>query len=223
MQRIRDILGSVVARLRLPGPLLNRVWFVCSPAALVIRATPGACVQTLAVAAKPSTKRLHLRNLFASGRRYQLHLRGGGFTLTTTSQVLWRYRKRTSAAAVLLADLSAVDAQITRIQLRVRISLIYLLDAFLIPTFVLSILIFVPWPPPLIAALLAGLYLLSWFGHRHGAALEANEMIFFVQKALEEFVPAEILALDSTSPDVIQINREFGAIWEEFYQAHRDQ
>ncbi len=222
MMSLWDSLRRLAAGLRFLQPVLDRVWFVHPPAVLVIRATPGMCLQTLAFAATPSIERLHLRNLFASGRRYQLHRRGSGFTLTTTSQVIWRYRKRTSASAVLLAEVAAIDEQITRIQMRVRISLIYLLDALLIPAFMLSILVFVPWPTLVTGGLLAALFGFSWFGHRYGARLEANEMVFFVQKALEDFLPVEVLSLDSNTPTVVHLNREFGQMWEQFYQAHKD-
>jgi hypothetical protein len=167
-----------------------------------------------------ASTRLHLRNCFR-GWRYQLYPRDGGFALTTTSKLLALPQAHFPPPCCYRPVCGG--REITRIRLRVRIGLLYLLDVFLIPTFVLSFLIFVPWPPLVIAGALLALYLLSWFGHRFGAALEANEMIFFVQKALEDFVPAEIFSLNSDTSGVIYANREFGAAWEKFYQAHKDE
>jgi hypothetical protein len=207
---------------RLVQILLRRAWYVQPPVVMVIKATPSRCLQTMATAAKPSSQRLHLRNLFASGRRYDLQPGKTGFTITTTSSVLWRFRKRTSASAVLHGEFTTVDDDITRIQMDVHIKLFYLLDVFLIPTFTASILIFVPWHPALLIGALLALYLLSWFGHRYNAALEANEMVFFVQKSLEDFVPAEILFLAAEASDVVTATRDFRRAWEQFYEAHKN-
>jgi hypothetical protein len=202
--------------------LLQRAWYVQPPVVLVIKATPGRCLQTMVTAAKPSSQRLHLRNLFASGRRYDLQPVEKGFTITTTSKLLWRYRKRTSASAVLRGQFTTIDDDITRIYMDIHIKLFYLLDVFLIPTFTASILIFVPWHPALLGAAILALYLLSWFGHRYNAALEANEMVFFVQKSLEDFVPTEILSLAAEASDVVTATREFRRAWEKFYEAHKN-
>lgn len=208
--------------IRLWRRLAARVWYVHPPMILIIKTTPVRCLHALAAATKPRTQRLDLRNLYAEGRRYELHPRNEGFNLTTTSKVIWRYRRRTSSAAVLKAQLFTVDEETTRIRMHSNIKLLYLLDIFLIPTFMASVLIFLPWPPAVIALTLSVLYLLSWFGHRLNAMLEANEMIFFVQKVLEDFIPTEIYALASEATNVVYANRDFDEAWEKFYREHQD-
>ncbi len=202
--------------------LLANSWYVQRPVVLLVQASPGACITALAKAAKPSIQRLHLRNLFVSGRRYQLYPHGEGFTITTTSKLLWRYRRRTSASAVLFAEVTEVGQEITRIRIRAHIKLFYLLDVFLIPTFTASIVVFMPWHPAIIVGVLLVLYVLSWLGHRFNAALEANEMLFFVERALEDFVPAEIFSLASSASDVVQSNHGFEEAWAKFYEAHKN-
>lgn len=199
-------------------------WFVHVPVVLIVNATPAACLQTLIGAARPSTQRLHHRNLFASGRRYEFQMidapeSNGAFRMTTTSKVSWHYRRRTSSSAVLIGKFYPVADEITRIQLETRIKLLYLLDVFLIPTFMTSIIVFVPWNTGVIVALIVLFYLLSWFAHRYNAAFEANEMIYFVQKVLEDLATGEMMTLE-TGKDVIY--QEFERAWEKFYQEHRE-
>lgn len=198
--------------------LLDRLWFVHAPVVLIVRATPAICLQTLITATRPSTQRLHHRNLFASGRRYELQSREGGFRLRTTSKVIWHYRYRTRSAAVLDGMFYEMGDDITRIQLDTHISIREILDFVLIPTFMASIIIFVPWHPAVVTSLVAALYGLSWTAHRYNAAFEANEMVFFVQKVMEDLEPAEIKSLQSTSPDLIY--HQFDDEWEKFYQRH---
>lgn len=200
-----------------------RIWYVHPPIILIIKTTPARCVHSLATATRPRTQRLDLSSLYIEGRRYQLHPHRGGFALTTTSKILWRYRRRTSSAAVLKANLSEIDGETTRIRLHANIKLLYLLDVFLIPAFMTSIVLFIPWPPLVIGVALGALYLLSWFGHRLNAMLEANEMIFFVQKVLEDFVPAEALSLSAGTAGVIYDRRDFDEAWEKFYREHLDE
>ncbi|MDX1995163.1 MAG: hypothetical protein SF029_22465, partial [bacterium] len=168
-------------------PLIRRVWSLHSPAVLMIRAQPNIIVRTLATATKPSTQRLQHRNLFAGGRRYFVYARrGGGFRMTTTARVIWRYRQRTNSSAILTGSFSAFGEDATRVQLDSRISLTYVLTGLIVPTFVASIIYFVPWHPAIVVGLIVILYTLSLMGHRYHAALEANEMVWFVQKVLDD-------------------------------------
>jgi hypothetical protein len=202
--------------------LLPRVWYVHAPVVIMIRATPSTCLQTLTNAARPSTKRLHLRNLFASGRRYHIQAERDGFKMTTTSKLRWHYRRRTSSTAVMYGALSPLGEDMTRIQLRARINVGYLLDTFLIPGFMTTIIVFVPWNPLIIAVVLLALFTLSWAGHRSTAMLEASEMAWFVQKALDDLVPAEIISLGASNADIVDGSQDFEEAWRKFYEAHRD-
>jgi hypothetical protein len=201
--------------------LLSRLWYVHSPVILMIHATPSICLQTMINAARPSAQRLHLRNLFAQGRRYLIQPKSDGFRMTTTRNVRWRYRRRTSATTVMMGHFSPFGDDVTRIQLQGRIHIGYLLDTFLIPALLAAIIIYVPWHPALVGGALVIVLIFSWIGHRSNAILEAHEMIWFVQKALEDLSPADIKLVGAGSEDVLQINRDFEAAWEKFYAEQR--
>lgn len=209
---------------RLLAWILRLFWRVHPTAVLMVRATPTACLKTLATAAKPSTTRLHHRNLFADGRRYDLSARRGGFRLMTTSKVLWNYRRRTTAAAILLGSLHEMEDGLTRVTMTGRISYVQLLWTVGPPLFMTSMLIYVPWPPILIILVLTTIFGLSWIGNRYNAVLEATEMVFFVQKALEDLDMAEVMALNAPPPDdVTYTDHDFSQAWETFYEQHKDQ
>lgn len=204
--------------------LSGKLWFVHPPVFLLVNASPGVCLQTMAITARPSTERLHHRNLFASGRRYQLTARANGFRLTTTNKISWSYRRRTRSAAVMQGSFSVIQQDLTRIQMQTHISLSSLLEFSLIPTFMTSIIVYVPWwHPAVIIGCIIALYTLSWFGHRYNAALEANEMVFFVQKALEDLEPGVLMSLEAKNPDMVYEQRDFDAEWEKFYRRHSDE
>lgn len=198
---------------------LRQLWQVHPALALTIQAPPAACLQALAQAAKPSTERLHLRNLFAEGRRYYLQPLPGGFQLTSNSKIPWR-RGRTTLAAVLLGEFDDAGGA-TRLMLRAHMRLWFFLDVFLIPAFVTSILVFAPWPAWTIAGLAALLFGLSWLWHRLTAALQAAEMVYFVQKALEDLPAGNTPALGAANPEVITPDAEFRAQWQKFYDQHQ--
>lgn len=193
------------------------------PVALVVRASPAACLQTLMVAARPSQQRLHLRDLFTEGRRYYIQPRQDGFRLTSDTKLFWgSKRRRTRMAAALYGAFSGADDDVTFVRLHARMSVIYSLSALLIPAFVSSILIYTPWSSPLIAVLVTLLFALSWITHRLDAAYQANEMVYFVQKALEDLPPADAAELPAAGPDVVltSTHREFREQWEKFYDEH---
>lgn len=202
--------------------VLTYIWYVHKPAIIVIRATPADCMEKLVTAAKPSVKRLHHRNLFQQGRRYFVKPQRDGFRLTTTSNLRWRYRKRTASTTIMNGTFSRYGEDVTRVSLQIRINIGYLLDAFLLPTLVSSIIVYVPWPPPIIGALICLLFTLSWMGHRFHAMLEASEMVWFVQKVLEDFVPAEVMALNAETHETLHYNRDFDEAWQRFYRDKSD-
>ena len=203
--------------------VLRHVWYVQSPYVIVIRATPSTALQMLKTASRPSTDRLHLRSVFMSGRRYQFQMSESGFRLQTTSKVSWHYRRRTSSAAILNANFVSVNNDVTRIQLQSRIRLSYFLNVLFIPVGIGTIIVYVPWNPLAIAAILIFLFLLSWIGHRSQAALEAQEMLYFIQKALEDLDTGEIPSLSSSSStsNVIYSEKAFERAWERFYEDHK--
>lgn len=199
--------------------LLDAVWYVHPPVALAVQAAPVECLAVLAVAAKPSQQRLHLRNLFTEGRRYQLQPTADGFRLTSNSKIPWR-RGRTTSAALLTGGFAAAGDGVTRVRLRARMRLSYFLDIFLIPSFITSIMVFAPWPGWLITLLALALYGLSWTWHRLTAAIQAAEMVYFVQKALEDLSPYQTPALDASAPDVVAV--DFRREWDRFFNQRKN-
>lgn len=194
------------------------------PVALVVRADPALCVQTLIEAARPSTQRLHLRNVFMEGRRYYIQPRPAGFRLTSDTRVFWgSRRRRTGVAAAVFGAVSPLegDDTITAIRLTARVHAPYIVSSLLIPAFIGSIMIYMPWDAAVRVALIVALFLLSWFGHWVNAALQVSEMIYFVRRALEHFPPVEVGVLASSVPHVVNKPREdFRAEWQKFYDEH---
>ncbi len=198
--------------------LLNRNTY------LTVRASPNECTQTLVRASRPSTQRLQDRNLFSQGRRYTLQAQSHGFRMLTTSKQTWHHR-RTRPAALLTAEYIRLEADITRLVLRTRIRSARLLEALLIPTFMATILVSIAWPVPVIAACIAAIYIVSLLLTIYTAKIEANEMIYFIGKVLEEFDPVDIVSLASDIPYNMQgdsaMPREFAQEWEKFYRQHQ--
>ncbi|MCB9457869.1 MAG: hypothetical protein H6671_17940 [Anaerolineaceae bacterium] len=199
-----------------------RLWHVHAPMVLIVQATPATCLLTLRRAARPNLQRLHLRNLFTEGRRYYLHPLRGGFRLTSNSALSWNRHGRTALAAVVDGRLSDAGEGATIVHLRARWRLFYLLDVFLIPFFIMSILVFTPWPPWLVTLLAVILLGLSWLWHRLTAMLQAADMVYFIQRALEDLPAAERPLLAQPAPDVVMPDSEFREAWESFYRQQTD-
>lgn len=199
--------------------LLDTFWFVHPPAALTVQAAPIECLRALAMAAKPSQQRLHLGSLFTEGRRYYLQAANDGFRLTSNSKIPWR-RGRTGFAAVLIGQFSEAGDGATRILLRARMRMVYLLDIFYIPSFVTALMVFAPWPQATIMLLALALYGLSWAWHRSTAALQAAEMVYFVQKALQELTPYQTPTLAASAPEVVMPN--FQEEWDRFFYQQKN-
>ncbi len=195
------------------------IWQLHPPVALVVGASQSKCLQTLAAAAKPSTERLHLRDLFTGGRRYYLQPQDNGFKLTSDNRPLWGNRRaRTRRAATVLGEFSSPDEQVTFIRLHSRISVFYLISGLLIPIFFTSIVVYMPWPRLVISGIVALLFALSLIARRYDAALQVNEMIYFVRKALEDLPPVEVAALPASGPDVVMTHGDFREQWYKFYR-----
>ncbi len=172
-------------------------------------------------AAKPSTQRLHLRNLFADGRRYFVEGNPDGFRMMTTRNVAFRYRRRTTATAILRGRFTPFG-ELTRVDLTARINTGYLVSSFVIPSFMASLLVYMPWSPALVAVMIATLYGLSWMGHRYNARAEAHEMVWFVQKTLEDATVYEIPTLAASTAEVVDIHEDFEAEWSRFLDHLQD-
>lgn len=197
--------------------LRRRFWFVLPDTYIAVSLPPVESLQQLQIAARPSTQRLHLRSVFANGRRYFLNeLDNGRFRMVTTNKMPF-YRRRTSAATILYGEMHADNAAHTTIRLKARFKMMYFLDTFLLPTFMASLLIFMPWPVWVIIALTFALFALSWRGHLHHATLEAQEMLYFIHKALEEHLAPPPQVLIAHSAD-ITLEHDFAAVWEKFYE-----
>ncbi len=204
---------------------LNRVWYVHPTVTLLIQATPAICLQVIAKAAKPSVERLHLRNLFTDGRRYYLSESQNGFQMHSTSTIPWRRRKRTQVAAILFAKVSEVGNGITRIQISTRMRALYFLDIFVLPSWMGALLIFGPLRPQVALISLGILFALSWLWHWYGAVLQATEMVYFIQVALEDLQQAEIPLLPAVNQHVIYSHDDFQQQWQKFYdeQKHKNE
>lgn len=201
-------------------------WYVRPPVILLAQGTPAECLHLLQSSAKPSRERLQLQELFAGGRRYALEPSADGFTMLTTSKQYWRYtesmlrpRRRTRASARLNVTLTGVGGQFTRLELHAHFRVFYLLDVIWIPAFFASIILPMSWAVWLRAALVGGLFGLSYIYHYFNAAYQAHEMIFFVEKVLKERIVTNLPTLDTASADVV--NADFEQEWERFFNAYR--
>lgn len=199
--------------------LLDALWYVHPEEIVSVRAAPVECLAALVLAAKPSQQRLHLRGLFTEGRRYHLQPAADGFKLTS-SRRMPRRRGRTAAAALVTGAFTAAGEGATRLTLRARMHWPYFLDIFLIPSLIVSIMVFMPWPTWLITLLALMLYGLSWAWHRLTAAMQAAEMLYFVRKALEDLSPFQTPALNAAAPDVVAV--DFREEWERFFYQRKN-
>lgn len=202
-------------------PLINRLWYVHPPVVLLLQAAPSICLHTLASAAKPSTERLHLRHLFTDGRRYYLAPTRNGFQMRSSSKIPWRRRARTRYAAVMSGEVSEPGAGQTRIQLRMRMTAVFFFDIFILPGWMGALLIFGPLRLQVGLAFAVILLALSWLWHWYTAVLQATEMVYFVQVALEELALSDRPVLAAATEHVVYSPNEFQTEWEKFYEQQR--
>ena len=218
---VRPIWRPLRAILRfLLVPILS-FWRLQRPTVLIVNAPPDKILFMLARNIKPNVRRLHLDTLYTQGRRYHIQRNKDGFSMMTTSKVVWHYRRRTSSTAVMRVTMTPLDETATRLVLRPHIRIGYLLSSFLLPLFMISMLVYLPWSPWVILLLSVSLIVLSLLTHRFNAALEANEMAYFIERILEEFFPQEMSALAGKTPDIVYGNSDFAAEWERFYAEQR--
>ena len=210
-------------RQKLTQFLLQRLWYVRPDETISVRLNASHCIHVMKLAAKPSIDRLEFRELFAQGRRYDVSPRRQGFDMTSTTKQIWSLRRRTSAAAVLMGQFEESSAGMVHIHLRSRMRLFYFLDIFWWPLFITSLIIYMPWGGPMVLLLAIALLSLSWVGHRAHAALEAFEMICFIEMALEAYLPPPPEVLANEGAHLIYEDRAaFAEAWQRFYDAHSD-
>jgi hypothetical protein len=203
--------------------VLKRVWYVHETTHLTLQATPAACLQAMAIAAKPSVDRLQLRDVFSDGRRYYLEPDENGFRMRCSSGGGWRNRRRGGSASLLFGVFEPIENGITRLNLSAHITVPYLLSVFLAPLMIAVIILpfdlWYDWFRIGIVLLLLGL---SWGSHRAQAQLQAVEMVYFIGRALEDFDPVIIPSLGESTPHVADdtLHREFRQEWEKFYKEH---
>lgn len=204
---------------------LRALWQVHPPVTLMIGAAPEACLHTLLTATRPSTSRLHHRELFHDGRRYYVQRQSGGFRLTSDTRVFWgSKRQRTRSVTLVTGAFSrgGSDSQpVTFLRLRAQMKLAAALSALLLPAFISSILIALPWDPAAVLVLIAALFSLSWVSQRFNAAYQANEIVYFISRVMEDLPAVEVAALPERGPDVVidPAERTFLSEWERFYDA----
>ncbi len=188
---------------------------------IAVSASPSDCMVTLVTASRPSQARLHLRNLFASGRRYYLHPQKDGFVLQSDAVTLWNRRRRTRRSARLAGALTDLGS-ITTVRLDAQLRASHALMAMLLPAWMAGLVVYAPWHPYVIATVVIALFLLAGMWLRLDAALQAHDMIYFVRKALEDLPAGEIAALAQQTDDVITPReREFRVEWDRFYDEMR--
>lgn len=207
MSRLRDLVDRV----------LEPLWVTHPTVTLTVQATPDACLRALAEASRPRLDRLELRNLYTDGRRYYMQPTVSGFELTSNSKVYWR-RSRTAVASILDGTFKPGDDGSLVLHLRSRMRLLYFLDIFPVPAFMTSLLVAAPWSPGVIVALAMTLFGLSIIWHRLTAALQATDMVYFVDKALEALAAPPPALLPPGQPDVIQPDAEFREVWRKYYE-----
>lgn len=202
-----------------PRPL-DRLWPVYPAVVIYAQASPMDCLRLLAEATRPNIHKLHLRTVFTEGRRYYLATLPNGFRLTMDSALFWSRRLRTREAAVLRGEIASSEGESSRVLLRSRMRLLFLLDVLPLPTFVTSLILFSGWPPLVIALLTAAFFGLSYAWHHLAASVQAAEMVYFVQKALEEQMAPPAALLPAGGETII--DGEFREQWQKFYEEHRD-
>lgn len=209
-------------RYRIVRYFLNRIWYVHPGAHLRVSINPFHVYRILKAAAQPSAKHLELRNLYIQGRRYFLQeTHAQGFRMMTTHKIRWQMRRRTRACAMLYAEFEAIDKDTFRMKLSSHVRIWYLIDMLLWPSFISSIVVYMWWPVWLIATLIIALFTLSWMAHRFNAALEAHEMIFFIETILDDYFPELPAQLPAGKADIVY-EEAFAEAWEQYVGKMRE-
>ncbi len=200
---------------------LHNLRSVLNPVTINVNLPPEACLEILSTASRPSSERLHLREAFVEGRRYHIESTSDGFRMATTSKTLFNRKRRTDPLCLMTARLSASGNHQTSVSIQTQTRLAAYVYSLWVPLGMATVLWPVPWPRILIVGVLGGIFGLAWAALRYGAALEATEMLYFIQKAFED-VPKFSLGLLPASADTIVGGHDFEVLWEQFVRARRE-
>jgi hypothetical protein len=136
--------------------------------------------------------------------------------MKSTTPVPWR-RRRSRSASVLHGTCDELTEGVTHVEMQVRMTAAFFLDVFLLPTWMSLLLITGPLSLPVGVGASLLILLLSWIWHRYTAMIQALDMIYFVQVALNdlpEYIPEQLP--QSTDDNVIYA--DFEQQWRKFYE-----
>jgi hypothetical protein len=203
---------------------LNLIWQLHPATHYVVGASRAVVLQTLVTAAKPSQYRLHLRDVFADGRHYDVQPTHGGFRITSQTVTRRNGERRRSRHAAALIGRFIGDETVTVVSLRGQAFPLYPVPGILFPAFIASIIVYMPWQIGLRVGALALLLGLALLRARLEAAVEVGAMVFFTQKALDDLPPVHAPELTDTLPGVVVRVRQhdFMHEWDKFYEAQQD-
>ncbi len=203
---------------------VRRLWIVQDPVAVWVQAPPTICLKTIEQAVQPSVKRLHMREVFTNGRRYDLFPDSNGFRLTTSAKSMWKSRQRINAACIMNVRVdSDAETEQTTLTLTARLRAFSVFNALWMPSGMIYLISGNPWPRMVIWLILISLFALSWAAMRFSAAVDAAEMTYFIQKTFEDFQRVQPVKLPApTDADVIR-GGDFELMWQRFIQTHQNE
>ncbi|MEL6524519.1 MAG: hypothetical protein AAFQ07_02315 [Chloroflexota bacterium] len=204
--------------------LIKHGWYLHPSQHFAVTLQSSDVYKLLEKSTKPNVKQLNLRKLFARGRRYFIRAtQDGGFQMTMTSKVWWHPRRRTNATAILNTAVEEHDNGNTRLTMRGRTKSRNLLTALFYPTFMTSIIIYMPWQWWVILLSVLCLYATSWIGHRLSAKLEAYEIIHYIETVLADYTPEPPAQLAPQQNPEITVDESFTAEWDKYVKrTHND-
>lgn len=200
---------------------LRGLWSILDPVVINVDAPPDVVLRMLDSAAHPSIERLHLREVFVEGRRYFMQATDSGFRMVTTSKTLLNRTRRTEASAVLTATLASAGDGKTSIAVRARLRPVSFLYTFWMPVIMIYLLLPVPWPRVLAVGIIVAIFGFAWGTLHYGAALEANEMVFFIRKTFENLPKFTPGVLSASSADMTVNGSDFEVLWDKFVREHK--
>ncbi len=195
------------------------------PAALAIGAPADECLRLLIASTRPSTRKLHLRDLFADGRRYHIKPDAEGFRLTSDNAPLWARRgQRSTVTAYLVGKFARLeaDAGVTLLRMHGRMYRLAWLRALLLPTLFGGMVLYFPWSAALETAIIVLFFATSIIVARLNAAMQVNEMVYFVHKVFADLPPVIPRELPQRNADVVYGAGDFAAEWQRFYESQQD-